>query len=322
MTTHFKMISDYLDGNMTKAESVEFLMQTGKNKLLKEDFVLMSDLNSHMKGKRLVETAEDSEDLKNLEIQARKDVEDFLYNGKNDAEILSILATAFPGHSEDVSMRIREAEAEAALTGIDKAAEDWVSDFMFESGEQKRFSLYENDKSRTEKFIHDKLKYAAIAAALAAPFVINNMFEGKYDNERIFSQYHGSPEKISTARIRNTDFKSDISFEKAVELYNTGKYIEAYSEFGKTLSANKNFIQAKYYSALSLFEAGKYKEAAKIFEQILNSSELYRLESEWYSALIYIKEGKTGKAIPYLKEVASQKNLHKEDAEKILKTLE
>jgi len=322
MLAQTKLISDYIDGCLSDKKSAEFLLQIQKNKSLKNEFVLIKDLNSFMKGKLFSETVETDPNFSLAETKAKEDVSTFLQEGKTNNEILKYLSVAFPEHSEIVKNQIEQAEQEAELYGINDLAEEWVN--KFHSGKEQDFNnnnkTFEksNNKKHITIFRKENLKYVTIAASFALILLLNNIFDGKSKNERIFAEYHQSAQKITGIQIRNPEFNSVIEFENAVKLFNTEQYTEAYDKFHHTAIENENFVQALYYSGLALFESGKYSESVQIFTEVLSKFDVYHFEAEWYLSLAYIKLNQMQKALPYLKDLALQKNSHQNEAKEIL----
>ncbi len=322
MTAHTKLITDYIDDYLSDKESTDFLLQIKKDKSLNNDFVLIQDINLMMKGKLISEKIESDINYPEIEKAAKEDILYFSETGKTDKEILNYLAIAFPGKSESVKNQITEAEQNAKHTGINDLTEEWVNEFYLNkelnSTEKTINPENRNREKHINMFLKKNIAYIAIAASFALLLLINNIFERKSKNERIFSEFHQQPEKLTGIQIRNADFNTSISFENAVKLFNSGNYKESYEKFHQTAIKNKNFVQASYYSGLALFEAEKYTEAVNVFTQILNDFDIYHFETEWYLSMAYIKLNKMQKAVPYLKDIASQKNLRQKDAEEIL----
>ncbi len=322
MIAQTKLISDYIDGYLSDKKSAEFLLQMQKNKSLRNEFVLIKDLNSYMKGKLFSEAIETDPNFSFAETEARNDVEFFLQNGKTDKEVLEYLSVAFPEHSESIKNRIIRAEKEAELHEINELAEEWVNEFNSEG--KQDFDIggktlkKKNNKKHPNIFRKENLKYAAIAASFALLVLLNNIFNGKPKNEQIFAEYHQSAQKITGIQIRNPEINSIIEFENAVKLFNSGQYTEAYDKFHQTAIENKNFVQALYYSGLALFESGKYSESVQVFTDVLTNFDVYHFETEWYLSLAYIKLNQMQKAVPYLNDIASQKNFYQNQAKEIL----
>jgi len=322
MTAQAKLITDYIDGNLSDKKSAEFLLQIQKNKSLKNEFVLIKDLNSYMKGKLFSNTVETDSYFSLAETEAKNDIESFLQNGKTDKEVLEYLSVAFSEHPETVKNRITQAEKEAEIHGINELTEEWVSEFN--SGKKQDLKIdnksfeKDNNKKHLSVFRKENLKYAAVAASFALMLLLNNIFDGKSKNEQIFAEYHQNAQKITGTQIRNPEFNSVIEFENGVKLFNSGHYTEAYDKFHQTTIENKNFVQALFYSGLALFESEKYSESVQIFTKVLTNFDVCHFESEWYLSLAYIKLNQMQKAVPRLKDIASQKNFRQNEANEIL----
>ena len=111
MLAQTKLISDYIDGCLSDKKSAEFLLQIQKNKSLKNEFVLIKDLNSFMKGKLFSETVETDPNFSLAETKAKEDVSTFLQEGKTNNEILKYLSST----SHLSHMKHWEKDADAAL---------------------------------------------------------------------------------------------------------------------------------------------------------------------------------------------------------------
>ncbi|NOZ35596.1 MAG: hypothetical protein GXO80_09905 [Chlorobi bacterium] len=320
MNAQTKLISDYIDGNLSDKESAEFLLQIRKNNSLKNEFILIRDLNSYMKGKLFSKDIETNPNFSFIEAEARDDVNTFLQEGKTDKEISDYLSVAFPDRSEAVKSQIKQAEYEAELFEINDLTEKWVNELYSEQEHNSNdIPNKTNYFSETVNiFRKENLKYIAIAASLALLLILNNVFVDKPTNERIFAEYHQSAQKLTGIQIRNPEFNTIIKFENAVKLFNSGQYSKAYDKFHQTAIENKNFVQALYYSGLALFESGKYSESVLVFNNVLTKFDIYHFEAEWYLSLAYIKLNQPQNAVPFLKDIASQKNSRHNEAGEIL----
>ncbi len=343
MSEYTKEIIDYIDDNITAGDSKEFIININNDKELKDEFLLIKDLNEYMKGKLLSGNIENDDNYLLIEQEAKDDVNDFLLQDKTDKEISDYLSSAFPERDKTVKNEIKKAEKEAQISNIDEIAKEWVSEFnKDEKKELKLLRLISNTSSDRDKFLQgsSETKFrnnlnikkvagrkrlyfwaASVAAIFILIFLLNNVFDNTLECEKIFAEFHEKPYELIGIQVRNAEQEINTIFEEASELYKQSSFAPAFVKFQKLATEDITFVQALFYSGLALFEDGNYKESTQIFIQVISEFDEYEIESKWYLSLTYVKNNEFNKAIPFLEDISRQKSLYQEDAKEILEQI-
>lgn len=287
MSEYTKDIYNFIDNNMTEDESEAFVIKLNNNRELKEEFLMIQNLNEHMKGKLLSGNFENDEDLKQIEKEAKDDISNFILGGKTDKDVLNLLSKAYP-----------------------------------EDKTNKGYSFKTVDKKFNDKKLKGRKKLylwtSSVAAILILIFLLNYFFNNIPQGEKIFTEFHEKPLQLNGIQMRDVEQDVNIAFEEASALYKQNLFDEAYIKFNNLVTNDSTFVQALFYCGLAQFEAGNYKESTQIFINLISTFDEYDIESKWFISLAYIKANEFNTAIPYLKEITQQKSLFQEDAKQIL----
>ena len=251
MSDNIRDIENYIDKNMSPEEMKTFSQRLETDEELKKDFLLVQELNEHMKGKLMLEQAENDPSLKEIEIETKNNIANFLSEGKSDKKTLDILSEAFADKSSHTEDLINEAENELKSTDTDELTEGWVNEFHAEKekdadilsmikGEQKSEEklpdINDADAKRHNPFFGKSTLYYIIgtaAAILIMVFIINQTRNKTPLNERLYADYHKAPCELTGIQVRSDSSELNIEFEKASALYEQKKYTEAYEEFNE-----------------------------------------------------------------------------------------
>jgi hypothetical protein len=91
------------------------------------------------------------------------------------------------------------------------------------------------------------------------------------------------------------------SLDQGVELYNNGKFAEAYAILEKL-----NGMNALEYKGLAALKNKNYSVAQKSFEKLAQNTNLIENKGKFYLALTYLQQGKRQKAEVLLQEIKKE----------------
>ena len=121
--------------------------------------------------------------------------------------------------------------------------------------------------------------------------------------------------------------KSKINYGTALELYNRGKYLEAYNQFTNIMNTEEDLLIKDYiiyYGAKSAFSTNMYDEAIYLYDLLMNEyprsslypySEQYKALAEFYRDDYPISNFFNGKTQKWIKEFVGVRALRNTDDE-------
>ena len=251
MSDYTQKIINYIDNNLSKEEADKFIVDIENNKELKDEFLLVKEMNEYMNGKLISENIEADNDYKSIEKETREDVNAFINSEKDNIEVLEYLSFAFPDRDIAMTKRIQEIDEETKAAGIDKITADWVNNinderekdsdllsFINSTSEKKEnqtrnISFAKNTYNfRKKKEIGRRRLYfwtASVAAIIILLLMLNNLFDMSPSNEKIFAEYHPQAQELMSIQVRNSEQEIKHAFNDALGkvyrgLYNLSQY--------------------------------------------------------------------------------------------------
>lgn len=160
-------------------------------------------------------------------------------------------------------------------------------------------------------------RYLAIAASIAAVFLIFNIFTGEDTSDKIFSDYYTPYENMITSRSND----SGEQLREAMEAYDRNDFTNASVLLQQYLATNPENKGAKLYLAISQMETGATGSATRSLSGIIGDS-LFGQQAQWYMALFQLRAGNTPEAKALLEQIGNDEGHYRAgDAGQILKDL-
>ncbi len=161
-------------------------------------------------------------------------------------------------------------------------------------------------------------RYLAIAASIAAVFLVFNIFSGEDSGDKLFSDYYTPYENMITSRSND----SGEQLREAMEAYDRNDFTNASVLLQQYLATNPGNKGARLYLAISQMETGATGSATRNLSGIIGDS-LFGQQAQWYMALFQLRAGNTPEAEALLRQIGSDEDHYRtNDAGKILEQLQ
>lgn len=131
-------------------------------------------------------------------------------------------------------------------------------------------------------------------------------------NEKLYDDYFSVP--------ANFMHKNNTGFSNIQELYDAGKYNEAYSLLNQNPTIDK--VISQFYKGILAMELRKYEEAIHCLEFVQDQQvfENYTI-TQWYLGLAYLKTNQSAKAKETFAKIANHDIFRQQDAKRIVKRI-
>jgi len=162
---------------------------------------------------------------------------------------------------------------------------------------------------------------AAVLLILIALASLNLLLSPGLTSQQIVEKYYKVYPSVNSNRSVDTEIDKNIFL--AFNSYEASKYENASKYFKIVLAENNSNVMSQFYLAMSLIEAKRLKEAEEyLIDLSLKPNHIFWEQSHWYLAMIYIKQSKTEHAIEVLKKIVEQNMTYKQEAKRILRSIQ
>jgi tetratricopeptide (TPR) repeat protein len=119
--------------------------------------------------------------------------------------------------------------------------------------------------------------------------------------------------------VRSADPLQDKILSTAFQAYDKGDFKTSAMNFETLLKMNPVNNQVRFYLAVSYMENKKETDAVALFQDIIDSRDVYYLsQSEWYLGICYLWLGRKDEAVLPFERLAKKKGFYQQQAQKIL----
>ena len=331
----FIMYTNFIDGRVKdlKSSLKTYLFSIGKNLILNEfkrrgQYEEFKDIHISNKLAELDQIEVENEHTRKMTIVREavsvlkdpcKSILTYFYWAKKK---LDVILTLMPNYNSIDALKVQKYKCMQGLI-IEEI--------------RRRENFFSIIKSDTETWKIFSWKTMSIAAMLIGIFILVYWQPNKYSNKEILNTYaynysNESPIEQNANEDDDTrsSARSDMNFSqqevlvlvKAKALYENQHFELATAEFekiGNLIKLNPDLSMLMAYSQL---KAGMYEKASMNYTKLVQNSDIsFQQEAKYYLALALIGSNDRKGARIVLKDIIKSKELHSEDAKKILKTM-
>ncbi len=169
-----------------------------------------------------------------------------------------------------------------------------------------------------------KIPYMVAAAVVLfiIPFMLFYYF-GSPSNEKLYLSYYETYPNIINPILREHDQPPTDFVEQAFYFYELKKFDQAAQSFETAYSSNKDY-QLLFYKGLCHLELKNWTQAIQDFEQLKGTigENILSEQTKWYLSLAYIANDDREAATNELKKVVTMNGTYKDNAEKLLESID
>lgn len=146
---------------------------------------------------------------------------------------------------------------------------------------------------------------AAAAAVFLLFFMVKPLISPSGGNLMELTNQYASAEVLLNKDIKRGEVIDEQARAEAIQLYNSGKYTEALSQYGLIDQLSNEDV---FWVGMSHFNAQEYQAAETQFASLADQADLkYKEELKWYYALTLLQNGKNDEAKEVLQSMISWK---------------
>lgn len=157
-----------------------------------------------------------------------------------------------------------------AFVGLSKVRESATFSGLPITKLEKRVSgvwIVDLKNSKILGFIEFTTGIDEVFAILALPHSKLELFN--FDSKHSIANYMISPEDIESVKMPETPIESATPyFERAQELFNEGKKVEALTQYQRALDIQPDFLPATFNRAICLGDLGRFEEAETLLNEV------------------------------------------------------
>ena len=311
-------LDDYINGELTGKELIDFENDLAENKSLKEDLDLHLDVEAAVQEFDLMELRNQISNIIQAETSwnvSEQSIEEFI-DGILEGEEYNEFVAELNDNTDliaEVNLRkqINDAIGEKdifELRGKLKSAKE-VSEV------KKVKMLVPEAKSDLYRYIRNSV--AVIILLLGIGGVIGNSFTS---SDNIYSSFYNSP-----AWSPERSVSEDVTiWQDANYSYMNADWQSVINYMDKVTAPvnSPQYAVARYRKAVSLQNLNKFEDAVSEYSKVIQQGDnLFVEEAEWYRSLCYIKLGMKDQAKQELLAVIERKGLYENNAKAVLRKL-
>lgn len=309
-------IDNYLSGELTGAELLEFETDIVQDRSLKDEVLLHQEINSAVEENDIMDLRGQISNILQTETSwnvSEKDIEDFIdgvLEGKSLEEFKSELNDNTDLFAEvELRKQVNNALSEKDVFELRSKLNS-----ARESADVKRVKmLIPETRSAKMKFWRSSVAILIVLIGIAG--VLRNNFtsiDRMYDNS--YETPSWSPERSLTSEVSIMQ-KANISYLDA----DWNGVIDIFNEIPESNSDNPVF---DFYRAASLQNLSNFQEAIQGYTKVIkNGDNLFVEEAEWYRSLCYLKLENYEMARKELVAVRDRKGYFEQDAKAVIRRL-
>ncbi len=311
-------IDDYINGELTGSELIDFENDLTENRTLREELHLHQDVEDAVQEYDLMDLRNQLSDIIKSETSwnvSERSIEDFIdgvLEGEELDEFVAELNDNTDLHAEvNLRTQINEAIGEKDVFELRdklKAAKE-VSEV------KKVKMLVPESKSELFRYVRSSVAILILLIGLAG-VLSNGMLS--YDN--IYKSYYNTP---SWSPERSVTSELSI-WQKANRAYVKTDWNSVINILNqeKAPASTSEYAVAQFYKGVSFQNLNKYKEAISEYSKVIQQSDnLFVEEAEWNRSLCYLTLGQKELAKEELLAVIERKGHFENDAKAVLRKL-
>ena len=161
------------------------------------------------------------------------------------------------------------------------------------------------------------LAAASVAVLMVISFSLATGKSGTGDYLAVIDQYYFVPHADIGQRDITT--RANDSYDRALELYNDGKFADAFQHFTNVPEGSVS-DHLYLYMGIASIELGEYQAALNSFSKLL-SDDVLKHYGMWYSGISLLLLEDIPKAREIFEEIVSTDGQYKKEAKKMLKSI-
>lgn len=168
------------------------------------------------------------------------------------------------------------------------------------------------------------IRLIQIAAVFTGLLIFYWLYQSGSSYNALYQQYYQPFPNIINSSVRsNANNRISDSLAKAFQLYDAGRYKEAFNYF-QLQNENNRQEYTYFYAAICKMETGNMPAAIELFQIGNFTNDTLGLEgwSSWYTALAYIRLKQPEPAVVILKKLSQQNHVQAPSANKLLRSIE
>ena len=309
-------IDDYLNGEMSGAELLEFESDLLQDRSLKDEVKLQRDIDDSIEETDIMELRGQISNILQTETSwnvSEKHIEDFI-NGELEGKELEEFTAEYNDNTDlmaEVELR-KSVNKAISEKDIFKLRKELVA--ARESADTKRVKmLIPESKSTNMKFWRNSV--AVIVVLLGITGVLRNSFVSM---DNTYENYYKTP-----SWSPDRSLSSEVSILQSANIsYLEADYDNVIDVLSQVSDSETDYAVFDFYRAASFQNLENYKSAAENYTKVIeNGDNLYVEEAEWYRSLCYLKLGEMDKAKNELLAVIERKGHFENDAKAVIRRL-
>ena len=309
-------IDDYLNGELSGSELLDFESDMFENRSLKDEVRLHQQIDTAIEENDIMDLRGQISNILQTETSwnvSEQNIEDFI-DGVLEGELLEEFKSELHDNTDliaevELRKKVNEAVNEKDIFAL---RNELIS--ARESAETKRVKMF-IPEVKSEKMKFWRSSVAVLIVLLGIAGVLRNSFitiDNTYDN--YFEMPAWSPERSLSSEV--------TLLQQANISYIAGDDTEVIKILSQKAASNNENPVFNFYMAASLQNLNKYQEAISEYTKVLNNADnLFVEEAEWYRSLCYLKLGNYEKAKIELLAVTDRKGHFENDAKAVIRRL-
>jgi hypothetical protein len=309
-------IDEYINGELTGADLIEFENDMFQNRSLREEVTLHQEIDSAISENDIINLRGQISNILHTETSwnvSEKSIEDFI-DGVLEGELLDEFLVELKDNTDlmaEVELRrqVNESISESDIFNLRnqlKAAR--------ESAEVKKVKMLIPESKITDmKFWRSSVAILIVLLGIAG--VLRNSFVSV---DRTYDKYFEAP-----AWSPERSLSDEITLlQRANISYLNGDDAQVINILEQVPESNIEYPVFDFYKAASYQRLEKLEEAIAGYTKVINHGDnLFVEESEWYRSLCYLKTGNKEKAKTELLAVIERKGHFENDAKAVIRRL-
>lgn len=311
-------IDDYINGELTGSELIDFESDLAENRSLKEELQLHQDVERAVQEVDLMDLRNQlssiiqSETSWNVSEQSIEDFIDGILEGEEYNEFVSELKDNTDLMAEvNLRRQINDAIGEKDVFEL----RDKLKSVKEVSEVKKVKMLVPEAKPELYRYIRSSV--AVIILLLGIGGVLSNSFRS---GNNIYEGFYNSPSWSAERSV--SDELTDWQNANYAYMNQDWQLVVNYmDEINAPVNSSK-YAVAMFYKAASLQNLNKFNEAVSEYSKVIRQGDnMFIEEAEWYKSLCYIKLGQKEEAKQELLAVIDRKGIYENDAKAVLRKL-
>lgn len=311
-------IEDYIYNVMDETTRLMFDQKLSINPDLANEVELIAEVDLALAESDIMDLRASLNAIQKTEAQngvSFKDIENYISLEMNQDEIASfeqeLASNAKLQHEIALVKDIDAALVEDDIMALRVKLQSITSEIAAEKQSERSFAA----RFKTKRFA-----ISTIAASLVLLLGLSGILSWQSSQNDIYSQFYSKYE--ATGAVRSAEMNANKTLSEALNKYENKDYQAALELFNQLIAADQNNMAGHFYSAVSLQETGKYLNAISEYQTVINNNDnLFTQQAQWYSALCYLQINDEKKAVRQFRKIAENKGFYQAKAQQVLKKI-